>query len=317
MRFYARKIVRLVIVVFAVAALTFMMVSLLPGDIVYAIAGQDASPQEIEELREELGLNRPYLVRFGDWLGAAMRGDLGYSIRTREGVTEAILARLPVTLELVILSQIITVLLAVPLGVLSAFRNGKIVDRIIGSTAFGMISIPSFVFALLLIFFFSLNLGWFPATGYVPITEDFWGNIHAMILPALSLALVEWVGLMRVLRSDMISVLQEDYIAMARAKGLPNAHILFRHALRPASFTFITLLGLQIGNVLGGSLITETIFALPGLGRLVVENIYARDFMMVQGCILFIAVAYVVINFVVDMLYSVLDPRIRAGGSHG
>lgn len=317
MRFYARKIVRLVIVVFAVAALTFMMVSLLPGDIVYAIAGQDASPQEIEELREELGLDRPYLVRFAEWLGAAMQGDLGYSIRTREGVMEAILSRLPVTLELVILSQIITVLLAVPMGMLSALRNGKVLDRIVGSSAFAMISIPNFVFALLLIFLFSLKLGWFPATGYVPITEDFWGNLHAMILPSLSIALVEWVGLMRVLRSDMISVLQEDYIAMARAKGLPTRYILFRHALRPASFTLITLLGLQIGTVLGGSLIVEQIFALPGLGRLVVQNIYARDFMMVQGCILFIAIAYVLINFVVDMLYSVLDPRIRAGGAGG
>lgn len=317
MRFYTRKVVRLVIVVLAVAALTFMMVSLLPGDIVYAIVGQDASPQEIEELREELGLNKPYLVRFAEWLGAAMQGDLGYSIRTREGVLDAIFNRFPVTLELVILSQLITVILAVPLGMLSAYRNGKLLDRIIGSTAFAMISVPNFVFALLLIFFFSLHLGWFPATGYVPITEDFWGNLHSMILPALSLALVEWVGLMRVLRSDMISVLQEDYIAMARAKGLPNSHILFRHALRPASFTLITLLGLQIGTVLGGSLITETIFALPGLGRLLVENIYARDFMMVQGCILFIAVIYVLINFVVDMLYSVLDPRIRAEGASG
>jgi peptide/nickel transport system permease protein len=250
-------------------------------------------------------------------LGAALRGDLGYSIRTREGVVEAIIARLPVTLELVILSQLITVVLAVPLGVLSAFRNGRLIDRVIGSSAFAMISIPNFVFALLLIFFFSLRLGWFPATGYVPISEDFWGNLHAMILPALSLALVEWVALMRVLRSDMISVLQEDYIAMARAKGLPTGHILFRHALRPASFTLITILGLQIGTVLGGSLIIEQIFALPGLGRLLVSNIYARDFMMVQGCILFIAVVYVLINFAVDLLYSVLDPRIRVEGGRG
>ena len=317
MRFYARKIIRLVIVVFAVAVTTFVMVSLLPGDIVYAIVGQDASPQQIEELRAELGLDRPYIIRFFEWFGAALQGDLGYSIRTREGVLEALFDRLPVTVELVILSQLITVLLAVPLGVLSAFKNGKLLDRIIGSTAFAMISVPNFVFALLLIFFFSLNLGWFPATGYVPITEDFWGNLHAMILPALSLALVEWVGLMRVLRSDMISVLQEDYIGMARAKGLPNWHILFRHALRPASFSLITLLGLQIGTVLGGSLITETIFALPGLGRLLVENIYARDFMMVQGCILFIAVVYVLINFAVDMLYTVLDPRIRVEGAGG
>lgn len=317
MRFYARKVVRLLIVVFAVAALTFALVSLLPGDIVYAIVGQDATPQEIEEVRAELGLNQPYVVRFFDWLGAAMQGDFGHSIRTHEGVMDAILSRLPVTLELVILSQLITVLLAVPMGMLSAFRNGQVLDRIIGSTAFAMISIPNFVFALLLIFFFSLHLGWFPATGYVPVTEDFWGNLHAMILPALSLALVEWVSLMRVLRSDMITVLQEDYIALARAKGLTNSHILFRHALRPASFTLITLLGLQIGNVLGGSLITETIFALPGLGRLLVENIFARDFMMVQGCILFIAVAYVLINFVVDMLYSILDPRIRTGGARG
>ena len=176
---------------------------------------------------------------------------------------------------------------------------------------------PNFVFALLLIFFFSLRLGILPATGYVPLSEDVWGNLRAMVLPVLAIAIGEWVGLMRVLRSDMIGVLQEDYIAMARAKGLPNWHILFKHALRPSSFTMITLLGLQIGALIGGALIVETIFALPGLGRLLVENIYARDYMVIQGCILFISVGYVLINFVVDILYGVLDPRIRVEAAHG
>jgi peptide/nickel transport system permease protein len=180
-----------------------------------------------------------------------------------------------------------------------------------------MISIPPFVMALVLIFFVALRLDLLPATGYTPLSEGLWDNLRTFILPALSIALIEWVSLMRLLRNDMIVTLQEDFIAMARAKGLPAWHILLRHALRPSSFSLITILGLQIGTLIGGTLIIESIFALPGIGRLLLTGIFSRDYVVVQGCILFIAVAFVLINFLVDLTYSYMDPRIRVGGRGG
>jgi peptide/nickel transport system permease protein len=315
--YIGRKSFRLVGVVIAVSILTFLIVSLLPGDVVYAIAGQDATPEDIEKIRQELGLNDSFILRYFKWAIAALAGDFGHSIRTWEPVMDAILSRLPVTVELLVLAQILATVCAVPVGVYSAYRAGTASDKGITIFAFGLISVPNFVFALILIYVFAIQFGVLPATGFVPLSESVGRNLAAMVLPVLAIALGEWVGLMRVLRSDMIGVLQEDYIAMARAKGLPNWHILFKHALRPSSFTLITILGLQIGALIGGALIVETIFALPGLGRLLVENIYARDYMMIQGCILFISVGYVVINFIVDLLYGVLDPRIRVEGAHG
>jgi peptide/nickel transport system permease protein len=186
-----------------------------------------------------------------------------------------------------------------------------VVDKTFTSIAFATMSVPVFVMAIVLIYLFALKLPWLPATGYVPLSDGLWPNIRSFLLPALSLAMVEWVALMRVLRSDMISTLKEDYILMARSKGLPAYHILIRHALRPSLFTLITILGMQIGNLIGGALIVETIFALPGIGRLMVGAIYGRDFLMVQGCILFITVAYVIVNSIVDICYFALDPRIR------
>lgn len=179
------------------------------------------------------------------------------------------------------------------------------------------LSTPPFMAAIILILLFALYLDLLPATGYVPITEDFWQNVAAFILPGLSIALAEWTVLMRVLRADLITVLQEDYIALARAKGMPTLRILILHALRPACFSTITIIGLQIGNLIGGSIIIESIFALPGVGRLLINAIYARDFLIVQGVVTFIAIGYVVINFTVDVLYLILDPRIRSERAHG
>jgi peptide/nickel transport system permease protein len=317
MRFLGRKLLRLVFVVIAVTTLTFLLVALLPGDVAYLIAGLTATPQEVEAIREQLGLNQPMLVRYGHWVADLLRGDLGISLRTSEPVGQAILSRLPVTIELMVLAQIIAVALAVPLGVLCAYRQNRIVDRIVTLAGFVMISIPPFVMALVLIFFVALRLDLLPATGYTPLSEGLWDNLRTFILPALSIALIEWVSLMRLLRNDMIVTLQEDFIAMARAKGLPAWHILLRHALRPSSFSLITILGLQIGTLIGGTLIIESIFALPGIGRLLLTGIFSRDYVVVQGCILFIAVAFVLINFLVDLTYSYMDPRIRVGGRGG
>jgi peptide/nickel transport system permease protein len=316
MRFIWKKIIGLILVVLAVTALTFLMVNLLPGDVADMIGGQGSSQKDIQSIREDLGLDRNILLRYVTWLGHLIQGDLGQSYLTQESVLRVILTRLPVTVELLVISQFFTLLLALPAGILSAYRNGSFLDRLISIGGFATLSIPSFVMALVGIYLFAIQLRWLPATGYTPLSYGFWANIRSFILPALSIALIEWVVLMRVLRSDMITTLQQNYILMARAKGLPPWKVLTHHALRPSSFTLVTVLGMQIGQLFGGAVIIETIFALPGIGRLMVNAIYARDYMVVQGCILLITIGYVVINTIVDLLYHILDPRIRTEPSH-
>jgi len=310
------KIVRLVLVVLAVTALTFLMVNLLPGDVADMIGGQGTSQEDIQTIRKGLGLDRNIIVRYVTWLGHLIQGDLGQSYLTQESVLHVIMIRLPVTVELLIISQLLTLLLALPAGIFSAYRNGSFLDRLISIGGFATLSIPGFVMALVGIYLFAIQLRWLPATGYTPLSYGFWANIRSFILPTLSIALIEWVVLMRVLRSDMITTLQQNYILMARAKGLPPWKVLVHHALRPSSFTLVTVLGMQIGRLLGGAVIIETIFALPGIGRLMVNAIYARDYMVVQGCIILITIGYVVINTIVDILYNILDPRIRTEPSH-
>lgn len=317
MRIFAEKLLHLILVVFAVTALTFVMLNLLPASIVHEIAGQSATAGDIAAIREQIGLNDPVLIRYGRWLAGALRGDLGSSLVSGQPVAQAIASHLPVTLELLLLSQLFALLLAVPIGVVSAWRADTKLDRLFGTIGFGLLSIPSFALAILLIFFFSLRLKWFPATGYTALHEGIRLNLKGLILPALSIALVEWVTLMRVLRSDMIATLQEDFILLARAKGLPAWWILLRHALRPSCFSMITLCGLHIGNLIGGAVIIEQLFALPGVGRLLLSSIFAQDFPMVQGCVLFIAVGYVAVNFLVDASYGLLDPRVRKEGAGG
>jgi peptide/nickel transport system permease protein len=246
-------------------------------------------------------------------LGRALGGDLGRSYLTGESVAGSVIARLPVTIELMTLAQALALLIAVPTGVLSAWKAGGAFDRVAGATAFGLMALPVFALSLLLIYLFALKLRWLPATGFVPVSAGLGANLESLFLPALSLALVEWVPLMRVLRSDMLAALKEDYILMARAKGLPTRLILFRHAFRPSLFTLITLFGIQIGHLIGGTVIVESIFALPGVGRLLIGAVFSRDVLLVQGCILFITVGYVTVNFLVDLAYTALDPRIRKG----
>ena len=317
MAFYARKLFRLAAVVIAVSALTFLLVDLLPGDVAYEIGGPDATAEDFAAIREELGLNRNIVVRFGQWFARAVSGDLGTSHRSGEPVLQAIAARLPVTIELLLISQLIALGLAIPAAIVSAHKAGSAIDRSVGTTGFATLSIPSYVMALLLIFVFALRLHWLPATGYTPLSEGIWPNLKGFVLPSLSIALIEWVPLMRVLRSDMIGTLQEDYILMAKAKGMPTWKILLKDALKPYSLSLVTILGLQIGHWIGAAVIIEMIYALPGIGRLLVDAIFSRDFLMVQGCVLVITMAYVVINSAVDFLYAVLDPRIRLEPQHG
>ena len=313
LNFVARRLLAIVPVLLAVSLLTFLIAALLPGDLAYVILGDQASPENVAALRRDMGLDQPLWWRYLSWLGHVIQGDLGRSFRTGQTVLQAVAERFPVSLQLMLMAEFIGLLIGVPLAIVCAARAGGAFDRFMTGSAFAMLSMPSFLTAILLIYLFAVELRWLPATGYVPFTEAPLSNLRFFVLPALTLALVEWPGIMRVLRSDMIATLQEDYIALAKAKGLKPSRILFVHALKPSSLTLVTVTGINIGRLLGGTLIVETIFALPGIGRLLVGAIYTRDLVILQGVVLLVAAGFVIVNFIVDMLYAVLDPRIRHG----
>jgi len=311
--FIARKLLYLVPVLLAVTLLTFLIASLLPGDLAYVILGDQATPEKVAALRHNMGLDQPIWWRYLSWLVNVLEGDFGRSFRTGQTVLQAVAERLPVSFELILFAEMAALTIGIPLAIACAARSGSAFDRFVTGSAFCMLSLPAFLIAILLIYLFAVDLRWLPATGYVPFSEEPLGNLRCFALPALTLALGEWPVLMRVLRSDMITTLQEDYIAMARAKGLSPSRILLVHALKPSSLTLVTVTGINIGRLIGGTVIVEFIFALPGIGRLLVNSIYTRDLVMLQGVVLFVAIGYVLINFIVDMLYAVLDPRIRYG----
>lgn len=309
-----QKVIPVIATLIAVSFLTFLLTDLLPGDPAEQILGPEGStPEALERVRSDLRLDDPLPVRYVTWVVDAMQGDLGRSYRTGQEVTAAIRERLPVTLEVGGLALLFALAGAVPLGMFSAYRAGGPADRGITGASFALLAIPSFMMAILLILVFAVGLGALPATGWVRITDDLGANLRGALLPALSLAIGELAVYTRLLRSDMISTLQEDYVVLARAKGMPTLWILLRHALRPSSFSLLTIVGLQIGAIMSGSVVVETLFALPGVGRLLVDSIFQRDLVTVQGIALVVAVSYVAVNFIVDLLYSYLDPRIRRG----
>ncbi|GAA4864779.1 ABC transporter permease [Pseudonocardia benzenivorans] len=312
MRRVRRRLVHLLIVLIAVTFLSFVVIDLLPGDAAVVVAGDNATPAQVAQVRLDLGLDRPMIVRYIDWLGGVVTGDLGKSFRTGQPVTEALAQRIPVTFELTIVAEVLALLIAVPLAIYSAYRPGRFVDRASMTLGFGAAAMPQFVFGMVLIVLFAGGLtSILPATGYESFFTDPLGNIRTIILPCLTLMIGEAAVYRQLLRSDMISTLQEDYILMARSKGLGPRTILLRHALRPSSFSLITLSGVNIGRLLGGTVIVETLFAIPGLGQMIVQAVFNRDYMLLQGGLLFVAVAYVVINMIIDLLYLVLDPRVR------
>ena len=311
--FIARRFLYLVPVLIAVSLLTFSIASLLPGDLAYVILGDQATPEKVAALRADMGLDQPILWRYLGWLGHVLQGDFGRSFRTGQTVLQAVAERLPISIELMLLAQLGALAIGVPVAIICAARSGGPFDRFMTGTAFGMLSVPTFLSAILLIYLFAVELRVLPATGYVPLAEDPLANLRFFVLPSLTLALAEWPGIMRVLRSDMIATLQEDYIALAKAKGLTPSRILFVHALKPSSLTLVTVTGINIGRLIGGAVIVETIFALPGIGRLLVSAISTRDLIILQGVVLLVAAGFVIMNFIVDTLYAVLDPRIRHG----
>lgn len=310
-----RRLVHLLLVLLAVTFLSFVVVDLLPGDAAVVVAGDNATPEQVAQVRQELGLERPMLVRYADWLGGVLHGDLGHSFRTGQPVAQALAERIPVSFEITVIAQLLALLVAVPLAVYSAYRPGRVVDRTSMTLGFGAAAMPQFVFGMVLIVIFAGGLSSvLPATGYTGLFEDPLGNLRSIVLPCLTLMIAEAAVYRQLLRSDMLSTLREDFILMARSKGLRPRAILLRHALRPSSFSLITLSGLNIGRLLGGTVIVETLFAIPGLGQLIVQSVFNRDYLLLQGALLFVAVAYVVINMLIDLLYLVLDPRVRRDG---
>jgi peptide/nickel transport system permease protein len=307
----AKRLASLVIVLLIVTFFTFVLIDFLPGDPAVALLGEGATPDQIARVHDQLGLDRRLPARYVSWLGDAVTGDLGRSFRTNQSVTDGLAQRIPVSLELMALAQVFSLLIAVPLGIYTAYRPNRLVDKVSRAFGFGLIAMPPFLFALLLILLFSTKLGWLPSSGYTRLTDDLGGNLKTLVLPALTLAVGQVAVYQQLLRADMMATLQEDFVLMAKAKGLPTRHILLRHALRPSSFSLVTLAGINIGRLIGGAVIVEVIFAVPGIGQMLIQSIYNRDFIVLQGALLFTATAYVLINLLIDLLYVGLDPRAR------
>ena len=320
-RYVAFRLMSLVPVMLAVTFLSFIMLSLLPGDPAVNILGNAATPESIEQFREENRLDDPVVTRYFRWLGDAAKGDLGESPFLNEPVTEGLGRTLPISLQFMIYTQLFALALAIPLGIYTAYRAGQRADILLTPTAFGVLAIPNFVLALVLVFFLALGgfslLGrdWgiqvLPAIGYVPFGESVVDHFKHWVLPVLALGLGQAVVYMRLLRTDMIATLQEEYINVAKAKGMSTSRILLMHALRPSSFTLLTVAGVNLGALVGGSLILETIFNIPGVGTYLATAIFQRDWLVVQGVVVVLSVGFVFANFAVDVIYAVLDPRIR------
>ncbi|TDC88449.1 ABC transporter permease [Actinomadura sp. 7K507] len=306
-----RRGAQLLFVLLVVTLLAFWMITLLPGDPATQILGYSGDQAALAAVRQDLGLDEPFWRRYLAWLGGVVTGDLGTSYITSTPVTESLAQRLPVTLELLLLSQVISLGLAVPAGVAAARRAGGLLDRTLTTASFGLLSTPVFVSGVVLIMVFAVRWPLLPATGYTPFGVDPAGNLRSMLLPAVTLAAAQLAVYARLLRSDLIATLREDYITLARARGLSPRRVLWRHALRPSAISLVTVVGLNLGALIGGAVIIETLFGLPGVGRLIVDSILSRDYLVVQGGVLVVAVGYVLVNFGIDLLYGVLDPRIR------
>ncbi len=309
--YVARRILATIPVMVVVALFVFSLLFIAPGDPAAVIAGDQATPADVERIRQSLGLDRPFLVQFSDWAWRLLHFDLGRSIFTNLPVTTMIAQRVEPTLSLMVITLILSVTVAVPIGVLAAWKTGTWFDRAIMAFAVFGFSVPVFVVGYLLAFFFALQLEWLPVQGYTPISQGLWPWLENLILPSIALGCVYIALIARITRASMLEVLQQDYIRTARAKGLAQSPILFIHALKNASVPIVTVIGIGIALLIGGAVVTESVFAIPGLGRLTVDAILRRDYPVIQGVVLLFSFVYVLVNLAIDLLYTVLDPRIR------
>ena len=309
--YVVRRLFATIVVMAVVAFVVFLLLYLTPGDPAAILAGDAATSDDIRRIREKLGLEEPFLVRFGNWVWGLLHGDLGVSIFTNLPVTHLIGQRIEPTLSLTLCTLVVAVLVAVPLGVVAAARAGTWVDRAVMAFSVAGFSVPVFVIAYVLILVFSIQLDWLPVQGYTPIREGLWEWARHLVLPSAALGTVYIALIARMTRASMLDVLAQDYVRTAQAKGLAPSAVLLRHALKNAAVPIATVIGFGIALLIGGAIVTETVFALPGIGRLTVDAILRRDYPIIQGVVLIFSAAYVLINLAVDLSYMFFDPRIR------
>jgi peptide/nickel transport system permease protein len=307
----ARRILATIPVMLIVALFVFSLLYIAPGDPAAIIAGDQASPADVDRIRASLGLDRPYLIRFGSWLWGVLNGDLGNSIFTNLPVTHMIAQRIQPTLSLMAITLVLSIAFAVPMGVLAAWKSGTWIDRLVMMLAVFGFSVPVFVVGYVLAYAFALQLDWFPVQGYTPIQDGIGKWFANLVLPSVALGGVYVALIARITRATMLEVLSQDYVRTAKAKGVDQRSILFVHALKNAAVPIVTIIGIGFAALIGGAVVTESVFAIPGLGRLVVDAILRRDYPVIQGVVLMFSFVYVLVNLVVDLLYTLFDPRIR------
>ncbi len=309
--FIARRLIAIIPVLAVVAVFVFLMLRLTPGDPAAVIAGDNATSDQIAMIREKLGLTLPIWQQFAIWMGDILQGNFGESYFFKKTVAELIAQRVEPTLALAICTMVLALSVALPLGVIAAYKQGSFLDRFVMGVSVLGFSVPSFVIGYCLIYVFAIELGWVPVQGYTRIGVDFGGFIEHMILPSITLGIIYVALVARITRASVLEVLNEDYIRTARAKGLSNRVVLMRHALRNAAVPILTVIGIGVALLIGGAVVTESVFGLPGLGRLTVEAVLSRDFPTIQTVILLFSVVYVVVNLLIDISYTLFDPRIR------
>lgn len=309
--YLARRVLATIPVMAIVALFVFSLLYIAPGDPAAIIAGDQATPADVERIRAGLGLDRPFLIRFGEWVWHVLNGDLGVSIFTNLPVTRMIQQRLEPTMSLMVLTLILSIAIAVPMGVLAAWNQGTWIDRVIMVLAVFGFSVPVFVVGYILAYVFALELDWFPVQGYTPLARGFGPWLNNLVLPSVALGGVYIALIARITRATMLEVLGQDYVRTAKAKGVGSRTILFLHALKNAAVPIVTVIGIGVALLIGGAVVTESVFAIPGLGRLVVDAILRRDYPVIQGVVLLFSFVYVLVNLGVDLLYTVFDPRIR------
>ena len=310
-RYILRRVIHLGPVLLFISAIVFFVFRIIPGDAAVVRLGQDADPQAVAELRRTLGLDKPLYLQYFEWLGGALRGDLGQSYINKQPVFSLVLEKFPATLELAILGVLLALVISLPVGILSALRRGTWIDQIARLLALAGFCMPRYWLAVLLILFLAVQVRWFPAAGFADLTVDPLSNLRHAALPVLSVALTLAAVQMRFLRSSLLDVIGQDYIRTAYAKGLLHRAVVLRHALKNTLIPFVTVVGLEFGNLLGGLVVIEQIFSWPGVGWLLIQSITQRDYAVVQGAVLLTATGFVTINLLVDIAYAYLDPRIR------
>lgn len=306
-----KRILATIPVMLVVALTVFSLLFLAPGDPATMIAGDQASTADIERIRQSLGLDQPFLVQFGSWLWRLVNFDLGNSVFTGQPVTALMAERVGPTVSVMLLTLLLSICIAVPLGVVAAWKSGSWIDRTIMSVSVVGFSVPLFVVGYILAWTFALKLQWLPPQGYTPIAEGLWPWLQRLILPAITLGFVYIVLIARITRASMLEVLQQDYVRTARAKGLGPRSVLFLHALKNGAVPVITVIGIGFAALIGGTVVTETVFTIPGMGRLTVDAILRRDYPVIQGLVLVFSFVYVLVNLAVDLIYTLVDPRIR------